>query len=144
MPWRIVEDAEALHALADHVMRAVGRGDVAQDVGDGADAVELVRAGIVHRRVALHHDADRALLAHRLLERRDRLGPAHRDRDDHAGEEHGVADREQDQGVVRQRDRRTLTFRLDLGRRALRRGALQELHGLPASLSFSSVNTRQP
>ena len=37
-------DAEALHALADQVMAALRAGHVAHDVGDRADAMEIVRA----------------------------------------------------------------------------------------------------
>ena len=39
-----VGDTEALDALADQMVAAFGAGDVAQDVGDRADAVEIVRA----------------------------------------------------------------------------------------------------
>ena len=60
-------DAEALHALADQVMAAFGAGHVAHDVGDRADAVEVVRRRIVLLGVALQHDQDLALLAHGLL-----------------------------------------------------------------------------
>ena len=68
------DDLEALLALADEVVRAVRRGDVAHDVGDGADAMHVDRRRIGDLGVALHQDADRLLLAHRLLRGRDRLG----------------------------------------------------------------------
>ena len=55
------------------MMGAVGRGDVAHDIGDRADAVHVDRASDRRRLgVALHQDADLALLAHRLLGGRDR------------------------------------------------------------------------
>ncbi len=66
-----VGDAEALDALADQMVAALGAGDVAHDVGDRADAVEIVRSGIVLLGVALQHDDDLALLAHGLLGGRD-------------------------------------------------------------------------
>ena len=65
---------EALLALADEMVRAVGRRDVAHDVGDRADAVQVVGLGLARPRVALHEDADLALLAHRLLRGGDRPG----------------------------------------------------------------------
>ena len=69
-------DLEALLALADEVVRAVRRGDVAHDVGDRADAVQVDRRRIGDLGVALHQDADLALLAHRLLGGGDRARPA--------------------------------------------------------------------
>ena len=53
--------------------------------------------------VALHEDADLALVAHRLLRGRDRLRAAERDRQHQAGKQHGVAHRHDDQRVGRQR-----------------------------------------
>ena len=54
------EDAEALHALADEVMAAVRCGDVAHDIGDRADPVQVVGSGIGDLGVALQQDADLA------------------------------------------------------------------------------------
>ena len=94
---------EALLALADEMVRAVGRGDVAHDVGDRAHAMHVDRRRIGDLGVALHQDADLALLAHGLLRGRDRARPADRDRQDHAGKQHDVAHRHDDQRVRRQR-----------------------------------------
>ena len=41
---QVVEHAEALLALADHVLGAVPGGEVADDAGDGADRVQVVAA----------------------------------------------------------------------------------------------------
>ena len=41
--------AEAPRAAGDQMMVAVGRGDVAQDLGDGADLMQMLRAGRVDR-----------------------------------------------------------------------------------------------
>ena len=60
-------DMKPFLALADDVVRAVGRCHVAQDVGRRADAVEAVRGGVFLRRIPLQDDADRPLLAHGLL-----------------------------------------------------------------------------
>ena len=48
-----LQHAKALHALADRVVRAVRRRDVAQHVGGGADPVQVVRARLARRRASL-------------------------------------------------------------------------------------------
>ena len=99
-------DAEALHALADQVMAALRAGHVAHDVGDRAGAMQVVRPGLVLLRVALQHDQDLALLAHRLLGGGDltRRVPTVMGKTI-SGKQHGVAHRHDDQGVGRQRPR---------------------------------------
>ena len=92
-------DLEALLALADEVMPAVRRGDVAHDVGDRAHAMHVDRRRIGDLRVALHENADLTLIAHGLLGRGDRLLPAKRHREHHAGKQHGAAHRHDDQRV---------------------------------------------
>src|SRR6185369_4925441 len=64
---------------------------------------------VVLLRVALQEETDLPFAAHRLLRRRDRARTAHRDRADHAREEHRVAHRNQDERVRRQRLRRRRT-----------------------------------
>ena len=96
-----LDDLEALLALADEMVGAVGRGDVAHDVGDRAHPVHVDRQGIGGLGVALHQDADRALLAHRLLRRRDRARTADRDRQHDAGKQHGVAHGNDDERIRR-------------------------------------------
>ncbi|MGY4266688.1 hypothetical protein ACVJF2_005258 [Bradyrhizobium sp. USDA 4519] len=102
---QIVEHAHALHALADQMVAVVRTGDVAHDVGCGADAVKPVGAGIVGLGIALQQDADRPLLAHRLLGRGNRGRPGDRDRNDDIRKQHGVAHRDDDQRVARDRRR---------------------------------------
>ncbi len=92
-------DVEALHALADDVVLAVGGGDVAQDVGHHADVVEVGAAGLLHRRVALQDHHHLALLAHRLLGGGDGGRAVDGQGDDDLGKEHGAADRHDDEGV---------------------------------------------
>src|SRR5882762_4725629 len=87
----ILDHAEALLPLANDVMRAVGRSNVAHDVGDRADEGKLVRLGLLGFRVPLQEDADRALRLRRCLSGGDRGFAAERDRQDHAGEEHHLA-----------------------------------------------------
>jgi len=96
-------DAEALRALDDDVVRTVGRLDVAQDVGQRTDAVEIAGLWLGHLAIALQHDDDLALLARRLLHRRDRGGPADGDRHDDLRKQHDVAHRQHDHGVRWQR-----------------------------------------
>ena len=64
-------DPEALLALEDDMVRAVGRIHIAQDVGDGAGSVQINRGRVGHLRVPLHQEADLTLLPHRLLGRGD-------------------------------------------------------------------------
>jgi hypothetical protein len=85
------------------MVAAVGRGDIAHDVGDRADAVHVAARRLGRFRVALHQDADLALLAHRLLGGGDRARPAHRDRQHQPRKQHEAAHRNDDQGVVGQR-----------------------------------------
>ena len=101
-----VADAESLDALADQMVAALRAGDVTHDVGDRADAVEVVRSGIVLFGLTLQHDDDLALLANGLLGGRDGRGAAERDREHDLGEENGVANRHDDQRVGRQGARR--------------------------------------
>ena len=84
-------------------MRPVAAGDVAHDVGDGADPEEVDLAGLGDREVALRQDADLALHAHGFLRRGDRALPPEGERDDGAREKHKVADRHDDERVRRQR-----------------------------------------
>ena len=93
-PVQEFEDAEALLALRDDVMRAVLAGEVADDVGDGADAVEVDLApGSSTLAIALREDADLPLGADRVLGGGDRARPAERHRDHHAGEQHELPHR---------------------------------------------------
>lgn len=98
-----LDDLEALLTLADQVMRAVRRRDVAHDAGDGADAVHVDRFGVGHLGIALQQDPDLALVADSLLRGRDRFRPADRNREDEPGKQHRIAYRHDDQGVRRQR-----------------------------------------
>jgi hypothetical protein len=97
-----VEDAKAPLALADEVVRPVGRGDVAHDARHGADALQVVEAGLLGLRVLLQQEADLAFGAHRFLGARHRLLALDGDRQDDAREEHHVAHRQDDQHVLGQ------------------------------------------
>ena len=111
-----VEDTEALDALADDMVGAVGGGDVAHDIGQRADAVKILGAGIGGLGVALQDDADLPLLAHRLLRSGDRFGPAQRDRRDDAGVKYDAAHRQQDSRIRGQLDAAGRRRRLGGGR----------------------------
>ena len=86
-------------------MRLVRRGDVPHDIGDGADAIKIIRSLIIHLRITLQKDADRPLLAQRLLGRRNGFRPSDVDRKDHAWKQHGVADGNDDQRIIGDPDR---------------------------------------
>jgi hypothetical protein len=89
--------------VADDVVGAVGRGDVAQDRGAGADLVELLGPRVLVAGIALQDHAERALGARRRQRGRDRLRPAERQRQHDARIEHHLARRQDDQRVLRQR-----------------------------------------
>ena len=134
-------DAEPLHALADHMMRAVGRRDVAHDVGHRADLVKIAGHDLALFRVALQHDQDLALLAHGLLGRGNRRRPPHRERKHHLREEDEVARRQHDQRISRQRRSRHLCRGAGgIGVHVIGRG-----HGLPLRVPvLLRLITRQP
>ena len=96
-------DLEALVALADEMMAAVRRGDIAHDIGDRAHAVHVDRCGIVRVGVALHQNADLPLVAQRLLSGGDRPRAANRDRQHLAGKQNGVAHRNDNERIRRHR-----------------------------------------
>jgi hypothetical protein len=104
--WPAVEELdhpEALFALGDGMMASVLAGQVADDIGDRADPIEVDHAGVVDVAVALGEDADLPFAAHRVLGRGDRARPAERHRHHHAGEQHQLAHRDDGDGIVRDR-----------------------------------------
>ena len=62
-----LDDLKSLVALANEMVRAIRPGDVANDIGDGAEPVHVNWRGIRHLCAALHEDADLALIAQSLL-----------------------------------------------------------------------------
>ena len=106
---QIVVDPEALLSLADDMVRAVRRGDVANDIGDRPHSMQVDRKGIGDLGAALHHDADRLLLSHRPLRRKHGPRAPEGDRQHGPGKQHQPAHRHDDQGVRRQRGRRRRT-----------------------------------
>jgi hypothetical protein len=64
--------------------------------------MHVERRWIGEGRIALHENADLALLAHRLLGCRNGARPADRDRQDKPREEDDVAHRNDDEGIGRQ------------------------------------------
>jgi hypothetical protein len=147
----IFEHPEALLALADEMMRAVGCGDVAKHGADGADVVEVRAGRLVDRGVTLQQDADRTLLPHRLLGRADRDRPSDGDREDETRKRYETAHRQDDHGVLRQGRQRSLGRDGGRGGRAARRTRPHfetfgpVLHdGSPAQAIFDRLTSRQP
>ena len=97
-----LDHAETLLALQDEVVAAVGRVDVAQDVGDRAGAMQVECRRLGNFRVPLHQHADRALLAQSLLGSKDRGIAANRQRKHGAWEQDQVARGKDDEAVVGQ------------------------------------------
>jgi hypothetical protein len=100
---KIFDGAKPPHALRDHVVRAVGGGDVAQHLRRGPDRVQLIRPRLFDCRISLQHDPEHALAADRLLRGSDRRFPADRQRQHDPGEQHGLPDRQDDHGIRRER-----------------------------------------
>src|SRR6266849_5146612 len=98
-----LNDLKALVALADKMVSAIRRCDVARNVGDRAYTVHIEGARILRGWVALHQDADRPLLADCLLRGRDRTRPADRYRHDDAWKQYEISHRHDDERVGRQR-----------------------------------------
>ena len=103
---QIVIDPEPLLSLANEMIGAVRRGDVANDIGDRPHSMQIDWKGIGDFGAALHHNADRLLFPHRSLRRQHRTGTAKGDRQHRSGKQHQAAHRHDDQGVRRQWRRR--------------------------------------
>ena len=97
----VVQGAEAPLALADDVLRAVTRGEVAHDAGNRANRVQVGGLGLVDGRVALHDEPDLAAAAACLFRGGQRDLAPDRQRDDGARKHHGVAHRQDDQHILR-------------------------------------------
>ena len=95
-------DAEAASAARDEMMAAVLRGHVAQDFGHRADAMEMLGPRRVDRRVVLEQHADRLVGARGSLRAGNGLRAAEPERRHDAGEQHGVAGRQDDQCAIGQ------------------------------------------
>ena len=72
--------------LGNHVMHAFRGGDVAKDLGDRADAMELAGGGVLDRRIRLEDDAQHALATRGLLRTGDRGRPSDRKGQNDSGE----------------------------------------------------------
>jgi hypothetical protein len=84
-------DARALAALDQHLHRAVGQLQHLQNVGNGADAVQVFRRRLVLGRRFLGHQYDALAGLHRRLQRLDRFRAPDKQRNDHMREYHHVA-----------------------------------------------------
>ncbi len=71
-PVQVVERAKALLALADEMMHAVRRLQVAHDANSRADAVQILRLRRVDARILLQHDAELVAMLHGFLRRAHR------------------------------------------------------------------------
>ena len=95
------DDLEAFRSLTDQMMPAVGRRDVAGDIGDGPRTVQVDRQRIDGLRLSLHHDADGPLIPNGLLSRHHGARTADRDRQHDPREKHHASNRHDDQRVGR-------------------------------------------
>ena len=95
-------DLKAASTARDEMMAAVLRGHVAQDLGDRADATEMLGPGRVDRGVVLEQYADWLVGARSSLRAGDGLRAAEPKRRHDAGEQHGVAGWQDDQCAIGQ------------------------------------------
>ena len=119
---------------------ALGPRDIAQHLADGADLEQRLLPGLVVLGIALQDHADRPLGLDRMLDRGDGARPPDLERQNGAGEEHGIAHRQQgDQplGQAQLRLRRGLRPRGLGGDLAARRGVAQLGRGLAGRRDLS-------
>ncbi len=101
--------AHAGDALDQHAHAAVGQLEHAHDQGHGAEAVELVLAGVLHVHVLLGQQQDQAVAVQGGVDGLLGLRAADVQGDDHVGEDHDVA-QDQDREAVRDLDLVQLLF----------------------------------
>ena len=87
-------DAEARQALHDDALRAVRHAEQFEDQRHAADLVEVGQRRVLGGRIALGEHANDAVGREDLVEHGHGLGPPHAHRHDGAGEQDGVADRQ--------------------------------------------------
>ena len=141
------DHAKPLLALADDVMRAVRRRHIAQHVGERPHRVQILRTGAIDLRIALQHYADRTLGLDRLLRAGDRIVAAYGDRQDHAGEQHHVAHRHEDERIIGQGERAARAVDGCGGGNGFVQGfgmGFLELHSVLVHVRRRNVSTRQP
>ncbi len=90
----------ALDALDEHLDVAVGQLQALHDVADAAHRVDVLRLGVIGRRLVLGREKDALLLAQGMLERPRRGGPPDDERDHHVRKDHEVAQRNDWEGFV--------------------------------------------
>ena len=90
-------DAGALRAFDQHLDGAVGQLEHLQDVGEAADAVEILRLRFVLGGRFLGHQQDVLAAFHGHFERLDRFRATDEQRNDHVREDDHVAQRQQRQ-----------------------------------------------
>src|SRR3546814_11309888 len=93
----------------------VGQLEHLQNAGQGADVVEVSRAGVVHVRRTLCQQQDAFVVLHRGTERLDGLFANDEQRDRHVWKDHDVAQR-QDRGATRSEEGRLGTEGVGRGR----------------------------
>ncbi len=92
-----LEYPEARQALDHERVVVLAHLEQLHDAGDGAHGVQIGGARIFLFRLALRDHADHLIVADRVLDQRDGLLAAHGERQDAAGEEDAVAQREDGQ-----------------------------------------------
>lgn len=89
-----------MEALHEHPQRPVGNADHLLDLRRGSDAVEVVRGTRVDLGVAGGDQGDRLLLGHGLVHELDRALLSDGERRHRAGEDNGLLERKDGQGLA--------------------------------------------
>ena len=87
----------ALLTFNKHLDSAVGQLEHLQDGGDTAHVEHILDGRLILRGRLLRHEHDAPVGLHRQLKRLDALGSSHKKRNDHVGEHHHIAQRQQRQ-----------------------------------------------
>jgi hypothetical protein len=87
-------DAGPLVALHQDLHRAVRKLQQLQDVGQGANLVEILDRRVVHVGALLGHQQDLLVAGHGPIQRTDGLVASHEERDDHVGVDDHVPQRQ--------------------------------------------------
>jgi len=74
----------------------------AHDIRHGAHVIQVVRLRFLDAGIGLHHHAHGLLVLRRLARRQNRSGPTDTHGHQHVGEEHHVANGQQDHRIIRQ------------------------------------------
>ena len=90
---RELGDTRALPAFDQNLHRSVGQLEQLQHGPDGADRIDISRAGVVLGRILLRHEKDLLVVLHHVFQSAHGFVAPDEERHDHVGKHHDVAER---------------------------------------------------